>query len=165
MKKIILFTLLAAALVGCKSKKEYQERFNSALDKMIILNAKSSVYIKAYTDIWKTAIYDKKFRGEYCSDFNYAINTYQDDMQNHESYKTFIDDHSKLKEDMRLLKDYPNRHKEAYNELVELFTLVDEYYSYAENISGSLTSYVQNTSNLSSEISKKRRSIEIKYKE
>lgn len=61
------------------------------------------------------------------------------------------------------LREYPSNYKEAYDDIVSLYTDVDELIGYANTPSGSLMTYSTKTSNLIIDITKHIKEFDIKY--
>jgi predicted butyrate kinase (DUF1464 family) len=165
MKKILLFAILAIALAGCKSEKEYQKKIEETLDNMSEITMLSAPFIDGITDVWSTAIYDNMYNGGYCSDFKKALADYIPKLQAISAYAELKQSADNLSAKVKELNDYPSKYKEAYNELAELTPLVYEFFQLASNPEGSLTTYSTKTKELYTQIGNKISSMKLKYVE
>lgn len=159
-----LFTLLACTLLcGCNGSKNYNGKLKKTTQLMAELTFYSGHITDDYTNVWREAIYDKEYQGEYCSDFNEALSKHQEFVKGTSLYETV-----NLKKDtldilIKELREYPSDYKESYDDIVSLYTDVDELIGYANTPSGSLTTYSSKTSNLVVEITKRIKEFNIKY--
>lgn len=163
MRKILFVILLSLVITGCNNKKEYNKKITKCVELMTSINSVSGIIANDYSDVWKTTIYDNKYDGKYCSDFNEAIykrsevikelNIYKDNFAKLDSLSTLIKE----------LKDYPSSYKEAYDNIVSIYTDVDQLAGYAASPSGSLSTYSKSTTELFISISKKLKEFNIKY--
>jgi PBP1b-binding outer membrane lipoprotein LpoB len=163
MKKILTLALLAIVFAGCKNEKKYKENFGQTLDNMATITALSAVYVDAIANVWKTAIYDKEYRGSYCKDFNDALSDYIPKLQAYKEYDELKNNTNNLRLEVKELSDYPSKYKDAYNEIAELTSLVDEFFRLASTPTGSLTSYSSRTKELFTQINNKISTMRLKY--
>ena len=162
MNRFLLILLTCALLCGCNSTKKYNEKLKRTTQLMAELTFYSEHITDDYTNVWKEAIYDNEYQGAYCSDFNEALSKHQDFVKGTSLYKTI-----NLKKDtldilIKELREYPSNYKEAYDDIVSLYTDVDELIGYANTPSGSLMTYSTKTSNLIIDITKHIKEFDIK---
>jgi hypothetical protein len=163
MKKIILFALAAIVLAGCKNEKEYQEKLGETLDNMFEVATLSTPFIDGITDVWRTAISDNRYNGNYCRDFNEALADYIPKIQAISIYLELKNKADSLNIKVKELSDYPSKYKDAYNELAELTPQVYEFFQLASSPKGSLTTYQTKTKELYSQIGNKISTMKLKY--
>ena len=156
MKKIFFLSiLLFCILSSCNNDKKYKQSLSETITQVESAKARCAIYIDSYKKIWSTAIYDNKYDGKYCSDYNEALADHYRVLHLEDGLKTLTADMQKLKETVTQLNDYPSKYKEAYNSLVDIYTDLDELHGYADEPKVSLTSYANNTFDLYQKLTKK----------
>ncbi len=131
--------------IGEAKKAEYEKKFLDVSSKVIMNTYLSLTIIEGTSGAWSKAI-------DYGSDFNTRIRTYLDGMRDY--LKSLEDTNSKIEVGMQNLKDYPIQYQEAYNTLMELYSVYSQIYSLAFSPSGSLMSFNNKVNDLSSEFTK-----------
>ena len=111
MKKLLLLLPLIV-LSSCVSKKEYNEKLEQTTLLMFEVAGYSDVITNGYIQVWHEAIYDNRYNGKYCSDFNEALSDFQERMKNEtDVYKLLNDKKKELDNIVSELKDYPSSYK------------------------------------------------------
>ncbi|WP_291596791.1 hypothetical protein [Bacteroides sp.] len=164
MKKV-LFIIIAIFIIGCSNKKEYNDKLKKTTEVMAELTYFSGHIADDYTEVWRTAIYDNRYQGNYCSDFNEALSKHMEFVKGTSLYQTIHLKKDTLDMLIRELKEYPSEYEKAYNEAVSLYTDVDQLTGYADSPSGSLSSYSALTSDLVISITKKIKEFRLKHVE
>lgn len=131
--------------IGEAKKSEYEKKFLEVSNKVIVNTYLSLMIIEGTSKVWSQAI-------DHGSDFNTRIRTYLDGMR--DSLKNLEDTNNKVEIGMQNLKDYPIQYQEAYNTLMELYSVYSQIYSLALSPSGSLMSFNNKVNDLSSEFTK-----------
>lgn len=164
MKKTLFLSILCVCILSsCNNEEKYKQ---SLLEIMIQIDGAKiccATYIDSYKNVWSTAIYDNEYKGKYCGDYNDALADHYKILHLEDGSKTLAADMQKLKDEVTQLKDYPQKYKEAYNSLVDIYTDLDELYGYADKPKGSLTTYANNTFDLYQKLTKKIKEFNIKY--
>lgn len=163
MKKLILLFVFTFAMTSCNSDKEYHNKFNDTLENIRVVATKSGVYADSFIKVWRIAIEDSEYNGQYCHDFYSAITMHKESLEDNKEYRNVREQNSKIKEDFKILCDYPSKYKEAYFDLVELYTLVEELNNSIYDIQGSLVSYSDRKNELMKEINTRYSNIKLKY--
>lgn len=164
MKNIILtLFVLSSIFFSCTNKKEYQEKLKSTINLVEECTYSNGAIAEDCINVWNKAIFDKEYDGEYCSDFNKAIYKNKEKLSKTELYKEIIDKNKKLDAMVKDLKDYPKDMKEAYDEIISIYVDTHQLCELAENPSGSLQTYSEETRKLISTISKRINEFKIKY--
>lgn len=162
MKKVLLLIGLMV-FVSCNSETDYKKKLSSTISLLNRESAISAVIIDSYYNVWKEAIYDNEYNGEYCSDFNKALAKHKEFILSSEVFKDLAKKKDSIETIMPLLKDYPSKYKDAYNEIVSIYADADALFRYAEEPSGSLSSYSEKTSDLFEKITKEVKEFRVKY--
>lgn len=165
MKNILFLLFIAMLFVGCNNKKTYNDKLKKTTELMAELTYFSGHITDNYIDVWRTAIQHNTYQEDYCSDFNEAIEKEQKVVRGTSLYNTVHLKKDTLDTLIKELKDYPSEYESAYNEAVSLYIDVDQLVGYAENPSGSLTSYSSQTSNLVISIAKRIKEFKLKHVE
>jgi hypothetical protein len=163
MKKITLLILMFTVFGGCEIEKDYKKQLEMTLDNMSEVTILSAVYIDAITDVWKTAIYDNKYNGKYCSDFNKALADYIPKLRSTKGYIELKSKADSINFEVKELSDYPPKYKDAYIEVAELTPMVKDFFQLASSPTGSLTSYSSHTEELFGRINNKISTMKLKY--
>lgn len=162
MRKIlpILFTVLL--MCGCSNQK-YQKDIDDAIECMEKITGGSAAISSTYIDTWRTAIYDHEYNGEYCSDFNEALAKHKVFILSSDAFKELTIKMAKADSLINELRDYPSRYKEAFDEIVSIYTDVDAMYESAKDPDGSLSSYSDKVMSNYENTSKRIKAFKIKY--
>ena len=161
-----LFILLVTMIVfsSCNSEKKYQENMRTTIYMMAEIMVESMEQTEKIVNIWETAIYENKYNGKYCRDFNDALQDFIPKIMDEPMVrKKLIDDVNNIDVKMQELKKFPSKYKEAFYEMAELAPLVKKI---AENVkapSGSLLTYGEKQAELSNEIMNRIDVIILKY--
>ena len=131
--------------IGEAKKIEYERKFiivssKIAQDKVLSLEILSDI-----SSVWSNAINNNY-------DFNLKIEQYL--LKNENVFEAMTKDNENIERGMQDLKDYPLQYQEAYNSLMELFSVYSQIYSLAQSPSGTLVSYNSKIADLSSEFTK-----------
>jgi len=166
MKNKFLFLLLFA-FTSCSNKKFF-ENTKSVTTSLFATSALCESITNYYSTIWSNAIqkegsYYNSSSPYYLKEFNDAIVIARNEMNS--SVKTVDSLYSSQKEKMRGLNDYPAKHKELHDEVLELYTITGQYVDLAKKPTGSLMSFNEDINNLSERISALYKKIEIQIPE
>lgn len=162
MKKTLALITIMILCWGCNVKK-YKEDITFTIEKIGTAQALCGIYIDSYKDVWNKAIQDNTYEGKYCSDYNEAIAKHYKKIQELDTFQELSSDIQNIEKTIKGLKNYPSKYKDAYNELVEIFTDLNELYEYANYPKGSLLTYSSKTLDLYQNLSKKIKEFKIKY--
>lgn len=164
MKKIFYFSvILSIVLVSCNSEKKYTEKLSNAAS-MIENEANLSGAIALhYCDTWRKVIYDHEYNGEYCTDFNEALEKHKEFIITTDTYKRLKQKRDSIEAIMPQLNDYPSNCKDAYNELVSIYADADELFRFADEPRGSLATYSAKTTDLYQKIEKSLKEFKVKH--
>lgn len=165
MKRLLLLSGLISCILftGCNNNEEYKEKLGKALDKIETIYLISSVHIWETKNVWRTAIYDHEYNGRRCDDFEEALFDHNSKLRETDHYKSLMRDVKYLYQMVKDLNEYPKKYKEAYNELIELTTLVKEFVRMMEAPSGSLLTYSNKHEELYSDIERRIDIMRLKY--
>lgn len=159
----MLACLVAVTFASCGTKK-YDENLSKAYASAKICFEGSAVIIDNTASVWRNAIYNNRdSHGQYCYDFNDALKTLFSDYKEKDIFSTIDEYQSEMKLAMGNLVNAPKSRKDAYDDLLEIATEVNMLIEMAEDPSGSLQSYRDQTNELAFELKKKLDAFELKY--
>lgn len=162
MKKLSIICVIALLLLSCNNKK-YQATLDETIDRMDQITNTSVAISSTYIKVWRTAIYDNEYEGEYCSDFNEALAKHMEFIQGSETYKNLVNRKNTADSLMIVLRDYPSSYKEAFDEIVSIYADVDEVYKNAMSPDGSLSSFSEKAMRNYDSTTKRIKAFKIKY--
>lgn len=162
MKKILAILFAVLLLFGCGNQK-YQKNIDDAIECMEKITGGSAAISSTYIDTWRTAIYDHEYNGEYCSDFNEALAKHKVFILSSDAFKELTIKMAKTDSLINELRDYPSSYKEAFDEIVSIYTDVDAMYESAKDPEGSLSSYSDKVMSSYENTSKRIKAFKIKY--
>lgn len=162
MKKIAPFLFTVLLLFGC-GNQGYQKNIDDAIECMEKITGGSAAISSTYIDTWRTAIYDHEYNGEYCSDFNEALAKHKVFILSSDAFKELTIKMAKADSLINELRDYPSGYKEAFDEIVSIYTEVDAMYESAKDPDGSLSSYSDKVMSSYESTSKRIKAFKIKY--
>lgn len=129
----------------------------------------AAYYRDQITDVWRTAIQDDRYEkygnNKYCSDFNDALGWYFIDRADDSQFNNFENNATGLTAKVKKLNDYPAKLENAYDELVDLVAMVNEFCKNVSSPEGSLQNYSSSTYQNYQDISQRINKLEIKYTE
>lgn len=163
MRKVLFLMIAIVALWGCNNKKAYNDKLKKITEIMAEITYFSGHITDDYLEVWRTAIYDKEYQGNYCASFNEALEKHQEFVKGTSLHQTIHLKKDTLDRLVRELKNYPSKYENACNEAISLYTDVDQLVEYADSPSGSLTSYSAGTTDLVVSITKKIKEFRLKY--
>lgn len=131
--------------IGEAKKTEYEEKFLNLVKKIAINTEYAAGFIEGISNVWNRAIQ----RGE---DFNEAIRVYLEGFTHKIEY--LKKNNETIQNEMRNLKDYPIQYQEAYNTLMDLYTVYSQIYSLALFPSGSLMAFNNKANELNSDFTR-----------
>lgn len=109
--------------------------------------------IELYIEVWHNAVYKEGtyYTGEYYhKDFNEALQIVQRVLEN--NIRTIKENEESFVRMLKNIQHPPSRYSNIHKDLIRLYGLVSDFDSLAITPEGSLTSYSQKTSDLSSSI-------------
>ena len=162
MKKILAILFAVLLLFVCGNQK-YQKNIDDAIECMEKITGGSAAISSTYIDTWRTAIYDHEYNGEYCSDFNEALAKHKVFILSSDAFKELTIKMAKTDSLINELRDYPSSYKEAFDEIVSIYTDVDAMYESAKDPEGSLSSYSDKVMSSYENTSKRIKAFKIKY--
>ena len=187
MKKILVLVLLMLLLTGCSSKdaKEYGENLKTIADEILENSADAEELLNGYSKIWsfsiesgsaisvenvsaEMALDEDVIRGYF--ELNSIGNVPGDFSSNVNSLNSYYRASGKLDKVEKLsteiknkisdLNNPPSDYEKAFDEVLDMYAYSQEYTEMALNPTGSLQSFNENKSKLSSDILEKYRKIE-----
>ena len=132
--------------IGEAKKAAYEDKFLAVSGDIMRNTYLSLVVIEGVSGVWRNAIEDR-------SDFNHSIREYLEKVAKG-SLETLKKENKEIERGMQDLKDYPIQYQEAYNTLMDLYSVYSQIYSLALFPQGSLMSFNNKVNDLSSEYTK-----------
>jgi hypothetical protein len=163
----VLFVIIVFLIIFLKIKNEktFIKKSQMAVVEMVAISALSESTTEYYAIVWRNAIvgegtYRRSESPYYqISDFNEAISIAQNELKS--SIKTLSDEKSSVETLLKELNSCPNKYKELHSKILSLYGYVSEYISLAISPSGSLQSFAEKRSELSSSILKLSNEIKV----
>lgn len=131
--------------IGEAKKAEYERKFLEVSNSVISNAYLSLLIIEGTSRAWQSAISGG-------ADFNRKIREYLNNAK--ESLDKMETADKEISIGMQYLKNYPVQYQEAYNTLMELYSIYSQIYALAQYPSGSLMSFNNKVNDLSSEFTK-----------
>lgn len=161
MKKMLTICIIVL-LSSCNNGK-YQETLDKTIDYMEKITGSSAAISSTYIDTWRAAIFDHEYNGGYCSDFNEALAKHKVFILSSDVFKELTIEKAKADSLINELRDYPSSYKEAFDEIISIYTDVDAMYESAKDPDGSLSSYSDKAMRSYENTSKRIKAFKIKY--
>lgn len=169
-KSVLLFLSISLFLLsGCKAEAAYKKEYGQVLKEIASVMDNAAYYRDQITDVWSTAIHDNQYKkygnDKYCYDFNDALGWYFIDRSKDAQFNDFENSAKGLTTKVKELNDYPSKLEDAYDELVDLVAMVNEFCKNVSSPEGSLQNYSSSTYQNYQDISQHINKLEIKYTE
>jgi|SRR5690625_453665 len=187
---ILILFLLLLVFTGCGNKEketEYGEDVNVAIEEILDNTSFAEGLLNKYADLWSYSIESRGgisvedaaklldlsestiltyFTVDYNSSTIYSgwqsnITSLQDYFKKSNRLKRLEETSSEIKKQIKELKNPPESYKKVYDELLEMYTLEEEYIQMALNPSGSIVSFNEDRRQLSDDIISKHNKIEV----
>lgn len=142
----------------------YRAKYEYALSQITPMVSQIAMYRDELTNIWHNAIIEGTYKGERCDDWNKAVNSYL--TERNESYfysKIYKAGIADIKTQIKALNKYPAHLEKAFNELLDLGILIDEFYMKVDNPDGSYNLLSEETRDLYTRIKRKLYELEMRY--
>lgn len=151
------------------TEQEFRDLYSEVLSDIDLFVNRTESYCSTISDIWYSAIHNDNYtyNGNKVKDFNealslYFIERYSDDYE-WTKYKLYVSDASAIKSTIKSMNKFPTQCEVAFNELIQLGIMVDEFSDYAISPSGSYKSYSEDSKSLYKQIRRKLYELEMKY--
>lgn len=165
-KKIIIAIVTLVIIFGCflgyqkYAEAQYENKMKEAVTKTLEQSAKCESMINTFSSVWHDTIFENDYfwptiNGQKPTDFNSAIRLQVAEFKGNGQYEEIKNGKIKVDKMMSELKNPPKKYLAEYNLIVEMYTTYCEYESLAESPQGSLQTFNNNASDLSSQIVKK----------
>lgn len=156
-----------AAQAKIHAAKQYKANMSLLLLEATTAGAKAEDMINTYQSVWHDAIFEDNYTtsdgSSYRSNkgFNAAIQTQRNIYDKLGDIKKLKADMSMVDMTIEKLKNPPSQYQDIYKEIVDLYSTLNQFVSMADNPSGSLQSYTDDTKTWDSDLSKKVDSIRV----
>lgn len=139
---------------------QYENKMKQVVSEILDQSVKCESMIGTFSKVWDETISNDYFskpiiNGERPNDFNDAIRLQMAEFGNNGQYGEVRDGKTQIDNMVIELKNPPSKYLTEYNLIVEFYTTYCEYQSLAVTPQGSLLSFNNKTSDLSSQIVKK----------
>ena len=154
-EKVTNYPILADA-ISKKNSSDYKLALKATALKIYMCELSCEILIDGIEDTWYNAIrkkYDKYNNGNY--DINIAIPAYLKDSSNAETLSMITSSKSNIDEDLKLHVNPPEDCKDAYNALLDVYSVMNRAYEMATSPSGSYNSYSSNSNEVSTDFTLK----------
>lgn len=141
----------------------YKAQYKNVIDDLSSFVSQTSIYRGEITNAWHDGIYKKKYNGKYVKDFNEALSKYYDDRRATSDYWRYLRQQGIIKSEIKSLNKYPKDLEIAFNEMLNLGIMIDEYFNAVIDPDGSYNSYTAYTRDLEQKIRRKLYELEMRY--
>lgn len=148
------------------AEKRYVKMMNQFVSDGLDAGEKSEDMVSTYQDVWHDAIFEdhytidgKSYRSG--DDFNDAMKAQYSSFQSNGDVTELEADQVGMEEDMKKLKNPPEKYKSMYKDIVDAYSSLDEFIQLADNPEGSLDSYTDKYNKLDGEVAKKLKAISV----
>lgn len=131
--------------IGEAKKAEYEKKFLGVSGDVIQNTYSSLLVIETVSEVWRSAI-------KLGNNFTMEIREYLEKAK--DTLEILKKKNAEIEKGMQDLKDYPIQYQEAYNILMEVYSVYSQIYSLAVFPSGTLMSFNNKTNDLSSEFTR-----------
>lgn len=122
------------------------------------------MYRDELTNIWHDAIYKDTYKGKRCDDWNEAVNSYLAERNESYFYSTvYKAGVADIKVQIKALNKFPPSLEKAFDELLDLGILIDEFYMKVDSPDGSYNLVSEQTRDLYTRIKRKLYELEMRY--
>lgn len=151
------------------TEQEFRDLYSEVLSDIDLFVNRTESYCSTISDIWYSAIHNDNYtyNGNKVKDFNEALSLYFKERYSDDyewtRYKSYRSDASAIKSTIKSMNKFPTQYEVAFNELIQLGIMVDEFSDYAISPSGSYNSYSEESKSLYKQIRRKLYELEMKY--
>lgn len=185
---VLIFSFCLLVLVGCSDKKssEYRASLKNVADEITANASEVEVILDKYSTVWSYSIKNRSPVGidsmaqavnldrsmiEKYFEINPANNVSNDFSSNIHSLLAYYEGEGKIssikeasesiKNKIIELNNPPTEYEKAYNEVLDMYSLSEEYTEMALNPTGTMQTFNENKNRLSGEIIGKHKRIEV----
>ena len=141
----------------------YRAQYKYILTKISDIVSQTATYRNELDNVWNEAIYNHTYNGKRCDDFNEAVSSYLTERNLSFEYALYSIEVDKIKDQIKKLNKYTPSQKEAFDELIDLGIMVNEFHIKVDSPSGSYKDYSNETTDIYTEINRKLYELEIRY--
>lgn len=151
------------------TEQEFRDLYSEVLSDIDFFVNRTELYCSKIRDIWYSAIHNDNYtyNGNKVKDFNEALSLYFNERYSDDyewtKYKLYRSDASAIKSTIKSMNKFPTQCEAAFNELIQLGIMVEEFSDYAISPSGSYNSYSEESKSLYKQIRRKLYELEMKY--
>lgn len=140
----------------------YKVQYTKVLEEISYYTYKTKVYSDEICSVWYGSIHDNnyKYKGKKCKDFNEALSMYFSDRAESYSFRYYKEYYDELKD---LIKSIRKNNDNAFDEILYVGSLLDEYREIVLDPNGSYKSFSEKSDYLYTTIKRKLYRIEMKY--
>lgn len=150
------------------TEQEFRDLYSEVLSDIDFFVYRTELYCSKIRDIWYSAIHNDNYtyNGNKVKDFNEALSLYFNERYSDDyertRYKLYMSDASAIKSTIKSMNKFPSQCEAAFNELIQLGIMVEEFSDYAISPSGSYNSYSEESKSLYKQIRRKLYELEMK---
>lgn len=141
----------------------YKARYKNVIDDLTLFVSQTSIYRGEISNAWHNGIYEKKYNGKNVKDFNEALSKYFEDRRATSDYWRYLSQQKIIKSEIKSLNKYPKDLEIAFNEMLDLGIMIDEFFNAVIDPGGSYNSYTAYTRDLEQKIRRKLYELEMRY--
>lgn len=167
MKRSIAFIILAMTCIVTNAQEMtdslYRAQYKFALSQISPIASQIAGYRDELENVWHEAIYENTYKGEPCDDFNKAVNSYLAERNESFFYFVYLVGVEDVKKQIKKLNNYPPSYEKAFDELIDLGIMIDEFHKKVANPDGSYNEFCDETKDIYTRINRKLYELEMRY--
>lgn len=141
----------------------YKANYLKVLEDIRYFVSRSVGYRDDITNVWHEAIHDGKYKGKWVKDFDTALSKHFAERRESRLYQSYLSMGGEVKGWIKSLNKYPPHLEQAFEGMLELGMMVDEFYECVVSPDGSYKSYSESTRELYSKIKRQLYELEMRY--
>lgn len=141
----------------------YKANYLKVLGDIEYFVSRSASYRDEITNVWHEAIYNGKYKGKWVKDFDTALSKHFAERRESWLYQSYLSMGGEVKGWIKSLNKYPPHLEDAFEGMLELGIMVDEFFGAVVSPDGSYNSYSESTRNLYSKIKRQMYELEMRY--
>ena len=164
MKKILFFFFTSLFLFSCSNEQEFDKNFVEALDAGVSLHVICDDVCNQTSTAWHKAIFDHRdMNGRTVTSVEEGIRNLHKVIDFESQYILVDPKTAELNSIVKRFENCPKSRKEAYEDLLEYISSINDLSNLAVYPEGTLQSYNSSTTDLSRSIRKQYGKIKLKY--
>ena len=164
MKQLLFIALFLFSLTSCNNDKEYNENAKKTSDLILETASRCDILSEGYKSVWSSTLTGGFYRDKYYSDSSSAIYALRSEIDSLGFIKEVDRNISEIDSLMNLLAKPSDNTKATYEEVLDMYSNLKQYYSLIDNPKGSLLTYSKQCQDISESIKGNSEKVNIRTK-